>query len=131
MIDTEMSVLVVDDASAMRRIVRGILKELGFKNIREAQNGQAALDELRKNKADFVVSDWNMPVMTGIELLRAIRADENLKTTPVLMVTAEAKREQIIAAAQAGVNGYVIKPFTAATLGDKLGKVFERLENAA
>ena len=124
MIDPEMSVLVVDDASAMRRIVRGILKELGFKNIREAQNGQAALDELRKNKADFVVSDWNMPVMSGIELLRAIRADENLKTTPVLMVTAEAKQENIIEAVKAGVNNYSVKPFNAQTLQEKLNKIF-------
>ncbi len=124
MIDPEMSVLVVDDASAMRRIVRGILKELGFKNIREAHNGQAALDELRKNKADFVVSDWNMPVMSGIELLRAIRADENLKTTPVLMVTAEAKQENIIEAVKAGVNNYIVKPFNAQTLQEKLNKIF-------
>ena len=124
MIDPEMSVLVVDDASAMRRIVRGILKELGFKNIREAHNGQAALDELRKNKADFVVSDWNMPVMTGIELLRAIRADESLKTTPVLMVTAEAKQENIIEAVKAGVNNYIVKPFNAQTLQEKLNKIF-------
>ena len=124
MIDPEMSVLVVDDASAMRRIVRGILKELGFKNIREAQNGQTALDELRKQKADFVVSDWNMPVMTGIELLRAIRADENLKTTPVLMVTAEAKQENIIEAVKAGVNNYIVKPFNAQTLQEKLNKIF-------
>jgi two-component system chemotaxis response regulator CheY len=124
MIDPEMSVLVVDDASAMRRIVRGILKELGFKNIREAQNGQTALDELRKQKADFVVSDWNMPVMTGIELLRAIRADESLKTTPVLMVTAEAKPENIIEAMKAGVNNYIVKPFSAQTLQEKLNKIF-------
>ena len=126
MIDLEMAVLVVDDASAMRRIVRGILKELGFKNIREAQNGQAALDELRKNKADFVVSDWNMPVMTGIELLRAIRADESLKTTPVLMVTAEAKQENIIEAVKAGVNNYIVKPFNAQTLQEKLNKIAKR-----
>ena len=124
MIDPDMSVLVVDDASAMRRIVRSILMELGFKNIREAHNGQAALDELRKNKADFVVSDWNMPVMTGIELLRAIRADENLKTTPVLMVTAEAKQENIIEAVKAGVNNYIVKPFNAQTLQEKLNKIF-------
>ena len=124
MLDVEMSVLVVDDASAMRRIVRGILKELGFKNIREAENGQAALDELKKHKADFVVSDWNMPVMTGIELLRAIRADEGLKTTPVLMVTAEAKQENIIEAVKAGVNNYIVKPFNAQTLQEKLNKIF-------
>jgi len=120
----EMDVLIVDDASAMRRIVRGLLKELGFKNMREAENGQLALDELKKKKADFVVSDWNMPVMTGIELLKAIRADDGLKTTPVLMVTAEAKQENIVEAVQAGVNNYIVKPFNAATLQEKLNKIF-------
>ncbi len=120
----EMNVLIVDDASAMRRIVRGLLKELGFKNIREAENGQLALDELKKKKADFVLSDWKMPVMTGIELLKAIRADDNLKTTPVLMVTAEAKQENIVEAVQAGVNNYLVKPFNAATLQEKLNKIF-------
>jgi two-component system chemotaxis response regulator CheY len=120
----EMDVLIVDDASAMRRIVRGLLKELGFKHMREAENGQLALDELKKKKADFVVSDWNMPVMTGIDLLRAIRADEALKTIPVLMVTAEAKQENILAAVQAGVSNYIVKPFNAATLQEKLNKIF-------
>jgi len=120
----EMDVLIVDDASAMRRIVRGLLKELGFKNMREAENGQLALDELKKKKADFVISDWNMPVMTGIELLRAIRTDENLKTIPLLMVTAEAKQENIMAAVQAGVSNYIVKPFNAATLQEKLNKIF-------
>ncbi len=120
----EMDVLIVDDASAMRSIVRGLLKELGFKHMREAENGQLALDELKKKKADFVVSDWNMPVMTGIDLLRAIRADEALKTIPVLMVTAEAKQENILAAVQAGVSNYIVKPFNAATLQEKLNKIF-------
>ena len=120
----EMDVLIVDDASAMRRIVRGLLKELGFKHMREAENGQLALDELKKKKADFVVSDWNMPVMTGIDLLRAIRADETLKTIPVLMVTAEAKQENILEAVQAGVSNYIVKPFNAATLQEKLNKIF-------
>jgi two-component system chemotaxis response regulator CheY len=120
----DMDVLIVDDASAMRRIVRGLLKELGFKHMREAENGQLALDELKKKKADFVVSDWNMPVMTGIDLLRAIRADEALKTIPVLMVTAEAKQENILAAVQAGVSNYIVKPFNAATLQEKLNKIF-------
>ena len=123
-LNLEMDVLIVDDASAMRRIVRGLLKELGFKHMREAENGQLALDELKKKKADFVVSDWNMPVMTGIDLLRAIRADEALKTIPVLMVTAEAKQENILAAVQAGVSNYIIKPFNAATLQEKLNKIF-------
>jgi two-component system chemotaxis response regulator CheY len=124
MMDTNMDVLVVDDASAMRRIVRGLLKELGFKNIREADNGQVALDELKKRKADLVVSDWNMPEMNGIDLLRAIRSDETLKNIPVLMVTAEAKKENILTAVQAGVNNYIVKPFNAQTLQEKLSKIF-------
>jgi two-component system chemotaxis response regulator CheY len=124
MMDTNMDVLVVDDASAMRRIVRGLLKELGFKNIREADNGQVALDELKKRKADLVVSDWNMPEMSGIDLLRAIRSDEALKNIPVLMVTAEAKKENILAAIQAGVNNYIVKPFNAQTLQENLNKIF-------
>jgi two-component system chemotaxis response regulator CheY len=122
--DTNMDVLVVDDASAMRRIVRGLLKELGFKNIREADNGQVALDELKRRKADLVVSDWNMPEMSGIDLLRAMRSDEALKNIPVLMVTAEAKKENILAAIQAGVNNYIVKPFNAQTLQEKLNKIF-------
>jgi two-component system chemotaxis response regulator CheY len=124
MFNPDMEILIVDSASAMRKIVRGLLKELGFKHIREADNGQAALSELKRKKADFVISDWNMPVMTGIELLRAIRADETLKHTPVLMVTAEAKQENIIEAVQAGVNNYIVKPFNAATLQEKLNKIF-------
>jgi len=120
----DMDVLIVDDASAMRRIVRGLLKELGFTNMREAENGQMALDELKKKKADFVVSDLNMPVMNGIDLLHAIRADENLKTIPVLMVMAEAKQENIVEAEQAGLSDYIVKPFNAATLLEKLNKIF-------
>ena len=124
MLNTDMEVLIVDDASAMRRILRGLLKELGFKNMREAENGQLAMEELKKKKADFVVSDWNMPVMTGMDLLKAIRADNELKATPVLMVTAEAKQENIIAAVQAGVSNYIVKPFNAQTLQEKLNKIF-------
>jgi len=116
--------LVVDDFSTMRRIVRNLLKELGFINVQEAEDGVQALQKLRAETFDFVVSDWNMPNMTGIELLRVIRADEKLKGLPVLMVTAEAKRENIIEAAQAGASGYVVKPFTAATLDEKLKKIF-------
>ncbi len=116
--------LVVDDFSTMRRIVRNLLKELGFANVEEAEDGVDALNKLRDEPFDFVVSDWNMPNMTGIELLRAIRADANLKHLPVLMVTAEAKKENIIMAAQAGASGYVVKPFTAATLDEKLKKIF-------
>ncbi len=116
--------LVVDDFSTMRRIVRNLLKELGFVNVQEAEDGVDALNKLRSEPFDFVVSDWNMPNMTGIDLLRAIRADESLKHLPVLMVTAEAKKENIIQAAQAGASGYVVKPFTAVTLDEKLKKIF-------
>jgi two-component system, chemotaxis family, chemotaxis protein CheY len=128
-----MKILVVDDFSTMRRIVRNLLVELGFTNtlIQEAEDGNAALALLRSQPIDLVVTDWNMPNMTGIDLLRAIRADAKLKALPVLMVTAENNRDQIIAAAQSGVNGYVVKPFTAVTLKEKLDKIFERLAAAA
>ncbi|WP_213948734.1 chemotaxis response regulator CheY [Luteibacter sp. dw_328] len=131
--DKNMKILVVDDFSTMRRIVRNLLVELGFTNtlIQEAEDGNAALMMLRAQPFDLVVTDWNMPNMTGIELLRAIRADAALKSMPVLMVTAENNRDQIIAAAQSGVNGYVVKPFTAVTLKEKLDKIFERLAAAA
>lgn len=122
-----MQILVVDDFSTMRRIVKNVLRELGFSNMKEAEDGSSALQILKASKIDFVVTDWNMPGMDGLSLLKAIRADEKLKTIPVLMVTAEAKREQIIEAAQAGVNGYVVKPFTAQTLKVKMEKVFERI----
>lgn len=125
--DKNMKILVVDDFSTMRRIIKNLLKDLGFTNIQEADDGNTALPMLQQGDFDLVVTDWNMPGMQGIDLLRAIRADVNLKHIPVLMVTAEAKKEQIVAAAQAGVNGYVIKPFTAATLKEKLAKIFERL----
>jgi len=129
--DKNIRILIVDDFSTMRRIVKNLLNDLGFFNTSEADDGHSALAELRKAPFDLVVTDWNMPGMPGIELLKQVRADPALAKIPVLMVTAEAKREQIIEAAQAGVNGYVIKPFTATTLSDKLGKIFERLENAA
>lgn len=124
-----MKILVVDDFSTMRRIVRNLLAELGFAsaNMQEADDGNSALAVLRSTPIDFVVTDWNMPGMTGIDLLRSIRADPALKALPVLMVTAENSREQIIAAAQAGVNGYVVKPFTAVTLKEKIDRIFERL----
>ncbi|GBL04029.1 chemotaxis response regulator CheY [Glaciecola sp. KUL10] len=125
--DKNMKILVVDDFSTMRRIIKNLLKDLGFTNIQEADDGSTALPMLQNGDFDFVVTDWNMPGMQGIDLLRAIRSDDSLKHLPVLMVTAEAKKEQIVAAAQAGVNGYVVKPFTAATLKEKLDKIFERL----
>jgi two-component system chemotaxis response regulator CheY len=131
MSDPTMKFLVVDDFSTMRRIVRNLLKELGYTNAEEAEDGVVALNMLRANKFDFVVSDWNMPNMTGIELLKNIRADESLKNLPVLMITAEARKENIIEAAQAGANGYIVKPFTAATLDEKLTKIFKNLEKKA
>jgi len=124
MFNPDLDVLVVDDAATMRRIVKGLLHELGFKNMREAENGSAALEELKRKKADLVVADWNMPVMTGIDMLKAIRADEALKSIPVLMVTAEAKKENIVVALQAGVSNYIVKPFNAKTLEEKLNKIF-------
>ena len=130
MADPSMKFLVVDDFSTMRRIVRNLLKELGFTNVDEAEDGVVALQKLRGDAFDFVVSDWNMPNMTGIDLLKAIRADATLKHLPVLMVTAEAKKENIIEAAQAGASGYVVKPFTAATLDEKLNKIFKTMNPA-
>jgi len=126
-----MKILVVDDFSTMRRIVKNLLTELGFTNISEADDGKTALPILEQGGIDFLVTDWNMPGMAGIDLLKAVRANNELSSLPVLMVTAEAKREQIMEAAQAGVNGYVVKPFTADTLKEKVDKVFERLEGAA
>ncbi|MDO7085047.1 chemotaxis response regulator CheY [Pseudocolwellia sp. AS88] len=125
--DKNMKVLVVDDFSTMRRIIKNLLRDIGFTNIQEADDGSTALPMLQSGEFDFVVTDWNMPGMQGIDLLRAIRADASLSHIPVLMVTAEAKKEQIVMAAQAGVNGYIVKPFTAATLKTKLDKIFERL----
>jgi len=123
-----MKILVVDDFSTMRRIVKNLLRDLGFTNTVEADDGKTALPILEAGGIDFLVTDWNMPGMTGIELLKAVRSNPDLVDLPVLMVTAEAKREQIIMAAQAGVNGYVIKPFTAATLKEKIEKIFERID---
>ncbi len=122
-----MKILIVDDFSTMRRIVKNLLRDLGFNNTQEVDDGLTALPMLKKGDFEFVVTDWNMPGMQGIDLLKNIRADDELKHLPVLMITAEAKREQIIEAAQAGVNGYIVKPFTAATLKEKLDKIFERL----
>jgi two-component system chemotaxis response regulator CheY len=128
MADPNTKFLVVDDFSTMRRIIRNLLKELGFNNVEEAEDGVQALNTLKNGGFQFVISDWNMPNMTGIDLLRSIRADAALKHIPVLMVTAEAKKENIISAAQAGASGYVVKPFTAATLDEKLTKIFKATE---
>ena len=127
MSDPKMKFLVVDDFSTMRRIVRNLLKELGFTNVDEAEDGQVALQKLNSLPFDFVVTDWNMPNMDGLTLLQNIRANPSLKHLPVLMITAEAKKENIIAAAQAGASGYIVKPFTAATLAEKLQKIFDKM----
>ena len=126
--DKNMKILVVDDFSTMRRIIKNLLRDLGFNNTSEADDGQTALPMLQSGNFDFLVTDWNMPGMTGIELLKAVRADAKLASLPVLMVTAEQKREQIVEAAQAGVNGYIVKPFTAEVLREKLDKIFERVD---
>jgi two-component system chemotaxis response regulator CheY len=125
-IDKNMKILVVDDFSTMRRIVKNILRQLNFNNIVEADDGASALDILQKEKVDMVVSDWNMPKMTGLELLKAVRADDALKDIPFLMVTAEAQQENIIEAVKSGVSNYIVKPFTAETLGQKINQVFNK-----
>lgn len=126
-VDPKMKFLVVDDFSTMRRIVRNLLKELGFSNVDEAEDGVIALQKLQSGGFEFVVTDWNMPNMDGLTLLQTIRAAPNLKHLPVLMITAEAKKENIIAAAQAGASGYIVKPFTAGTLSEKLNKIFDKM----
>ena len=128
MVDKNIKILVVDDFPTMRRIVRNLLKELGFVNVDEAEDGAVGLEKVRAGSYGFVVSDWNMPNMDGLAMLQAIRADPQFAKLPVLMVTAEAKKENIIAAAQAGANGYVVKPFTAVTLEEKINKIFEKIE---
>lgn len=127
----DMKILIVDDFSTMRRIIKNLLRDLGFTNTHEADDGQTALPMLQNGSFDFLVTDWNMPGMQGIDLLKAVRSDPKLNSLPVLMVTAESKREQIVEAAQAGVNGYIVKPFTAQTLQEKISKIFERLAATA
>jgi two-component system chemotaxis response regulator CheY len=127
----DMSFLVVDDFSTMRRIVKNLLHELGYTNVAEADDGTTALPLLKGGSFDFLITDWNMPGMPGLELLKQVRADARLAKLPVLMLTAEAKREQIVEAAQAGVSGYVIKPFTATTLREKIDKILSALAAAA
>ncbi|HKJ21808.1 MAG TPA: chemotaxis response regulator CheY [Gammaproteobacteria bacterium] len=129
--DKNMKILVVDDFSTMRRIIRNLLRDLGFTNTSEADDGSTGLTALKAGDFDFLITDWNMPGMEGIELLKAVRADPKLASLPVLLVTAEARKDQIVEAAQAGVNGYVVKPFTAATLKEKIEKIFERIEASA
>lgn len=124
MADTNMKILVVDDFSTMRKIIKNILKKLGFENITEAEDGVNALEKLKSQEIDFIVSDWNMPNMNGLELLKNIRGDDSLKEIPVLMVTAEAQKENIVEAVKEGVNNYVIKPFTPETMKEKIDKIF-------
>ena len=123
-----MKILIVDDFSTMRRIIKNLLKELGFSNVSDADDGNTALPMLKGGGFDFLMTDWNMPGMQGIDLLRNVRADPGIATLPVLLVTAEAKKDQIVEAAQAGVNGYIVKPFNAATLKEKIDKIFERIQ---
>jgi two-component system chemotaxis response regulator CheY len=131
MVNPNMKILIVDDFSTMRRIIKNLLRDLGFNNTHEADDGNTAWPMLKSGNFDFLVTDWNMPGMQGIDLLRAVRADPGLANLPVLLVTAEARRDQIVLAAEAGVNGYIVKPFTAQTLKEKLDKIFERLAATA
>lgn len=126
--DLKVKILIVDDFSTMRRIVKNVLKQLGFENLEEAEDGAQALAKLKAGGFGFVVADWNMPNMDGLELLKAVRADATLKETPFLMVTAEAEKDKVIAAIQAGVNSYIVKPFTAEVFKEKMDKIFEKLE---
>ena len=129
--DKNMKILIVDDFSTMRRIIKNLMRDLGYANTHEADDGSTALPVLKSGSFDFLITDWNMPVMQGIDLLKAVRADPHLAILPVLLVTAAARREQIEAAADAGVNGYIVKPFTAQTLKEKIEKIFERIGAAA
>lgn len=126
--DKDMRILVVDDFATMRRIIKNLLTELGFNNLDEADDGKTALPIMKTGEVDFLVTDWNMPGMTGLELVKAVRSDPKLRHTPILMVTAEAKKSQIVEAAQAGINGYVVKPFTSGTLNEKIERIFARIE---
>jgi two-component system chemotaxis response regulator CheY len=125
--DKHIKIMVVDDFATMRKVIRNLLKQGGYENIVEAEDGVIALKTMKSQKIDFVVSDWNMPNMTGLELLKAVRADEELKSTPFLMVTAEALQDNVIAAVKAGVSNYIVKPFTAEVLSDKITKILEKI----
>ncbi len=125
--DQHLKILIVDDFATMRKVIRNLLKQVGYENITEAEDGAAALRVLKSQKIDFIISDWNMPNMTGLELLKAVRADEELKAMPFLMVTAEALQDNVIAAVKAGVSNYIVKPFTAEVLNDKIKKIIEKL----
>lgn len=125
--DLHIKILVVDDFATMRKVIRNLLKQVGYENIVEAEDGVTALKALKSQKIDLIISDWNMPNMTGLELLKAVRADEELKPTPFLMVTAEALQDNVIAAVKAGVSNYIVKPFTAEVLNDKIKKILEKI----
>ena len=125
--DRDIRILLVDDMTTMRRIIKGLLEQLGFKSIDEAEDGKVALQKLKSGKYDFVITDWNMPNMTGLELVQVIRKDPELKNLPVLMVTAEAKKENVLLAIKAGVNNYIVKPFTAEVLKEKIEKIFSAI----
>ncbi len=129
--DKNMKILVVDDFSTMRGIIKNFLRDLGYTHITEAEDGSTALPMLQTGSYDFLITDWNMPGMNGLELIQSVRSNPKLAALPILMVTAEAKKDQIVAAAQAGINGYVVKPFTANTLKEKIDKIFERLQAGA
>ncbi len=126
--EKDIKILLVDDMATMRRIIKTLLSQLGYKNVDEAEDGEVALQKLKEGDYDFVITDWNMPKMTGLELVKAIRGDEKLKKLPVLMVTAEAKKENVIAAIKAGVNNYIVKPFTPETLKKKIDDIFAALK---
>jgi two-component system chemotaxis response regulator CheY len=125
--DLQIKILVVDDFATMRKVIRNLLKQVGYENIVEAEDGVTALRTLKSQKIDLIISDWNMPNMTGLELLKAVRADEEIKTTPFLMVTAEALQDNVITAVKAGVSNYIVKPFTAEVLNEKIKKIIEKL----
>jgi len=125
--DKQIKILVVDDFATMRKVIRNLLKQVGYENIAEAEDGVTALKALKSQKIDLIISDWNMPNMTGIELLKEVRADEELKPTPFLMVTAEALQDNVIAAVKAGVSNYIVKPFTAEVLNEKIKKILDKL----
>jgi len=126
-INKKMTILIVDDFATMRKVIRNLLKQVGYENIMEADNGEAGFAVLKSHKIDFIISDWNMPVMTGLELLKAVRADADLAKTPFLMVTAEALKENVVAAVKAGVSNYIVKPFTAEVLNEKIEKIIEKI----
>ncbi|HRR39892.1 MAG TPA: response regulator [Syntrophales bacterium] len=124
--EKKISILVVDDFATMRKVIRNLLKQVGYENIVEAENGEAALSVLKSRKVDLIISDWNMPTMSGYELLKAVRADDELQKTPFLMVTAEALKDNVVQAVKAGVSNYIVKPFTAEVLNDKISQIFKK-----